>query len=370
MSRHGRSIAAISFVFALSFALLAHAQSSTAQQLLQALLPPNAVTPRVSAPISAPVTSSIATPVNPSATLSASAKATLLQSLYAELQTLEAEIVAIEAAANHCTAVNLTRNLALGSQGTDVTQLQQFLLAHCDLSATATGYFGTLTQAAVIKFQTQNGISPVGSVGPITRAKITTLTNSSTTAGGGYSITSSPNPPPSTTPLLPASTSTAPGTPTTIINYTPPAGGGGGGGGSSSAGGGTTPPPPPNYGNGLFAQFFQNGTLTIPSGNNPTAASQITVNSLLSYSIGVANGNDSMLLPAGIIIQNSTTGSPIDVTTLNTQDITSTSVSGITTDTAVGVLQWGTPSIPLSFTAPITLSIAVDPGYNGDTLDI
>jgi peptidoglycan hydrolase-like protein with peptidoglycan-binding domain len=253
--------------------LFAHAQSTTAEQLLQALLPPNAVTPTTVSAVSAPpttaVTSNIATPSTSSATLSASAKATLLQSLYAELQTLEAEIAAIEAAANHCTAVNLTRNLALGSQGTDVTQLQQFLLAHGDLNTTATGYFGILTQAAVIKFQTQNGISPVGSVGPITRAKITALTNSCTTAAGGNSTTSSPNPPPSTTPLLPASTSTTPGTPTTIINYAPPAGGGGGGGGAG--GSNPPPPPPPNYGSGIFAQFFQNGTLSIPSGSAPSA---------------------------------------------------------------------------------------------------
>ena len=126
-SSYGRSIAAISFAFALSFALLAHAQSTTAQQLLQALLPPNAVTPQQSLLSLHPFTTAV-TPRTPSSTLSASAKATLLQSLYAELQTLEAEIAALEAAANqHCTPLNITRNLAIGSTGTDVTQLQQFL---------------------------------------------------------------------------------------------------------------------------------------------------------------------------------------------------------------------------------------------------
>jgi chitodextrinase len=357
-------------VFLAFLPVLAHAQSTTTEQLLQALLPPNAVTPRVSAPISTAVTSNIATPSTSSATLSASAKATLLQSLYAELQTLEAEIAALEAAANHCTLVNLTRNLALGSSGTDVTQLQQFLVTQGDLTAAPTGYFGTLTQAAVEQFQKANNISPVGSIGPITRAKITALTNSCTTAGGGSS-TSTTNPPttPPSRPLPPLSTSTALGTPTTIINYTPPAGGGGGGG-SSGGGSNPPPPPPPNYGSGIFAQFFQNGTLSIPSGSAPSAAPQVNVNSLLSYAIAAVNGNDSMLLPAGVIIQNSTNGSPIDVTTLSTQDIASSSVSGITTETPVGVLQWGTPSIPLSFTAPITLAIAVDPGFNGDTLDV
>jgi chitodextrinase len=359
-------------VFLAFLPLLAFAQSTTAEQLLQALLPPNTVVPKITAPISTtvvvpPVASSQASTATPSAS-----KATLLQSLYAELQTLEAEIAALEAAANqHCTPLNFTRNLALGSSGTDVTQLQQFLVAQGDLNATPTGYFGTLTQAAVIQFQKANNISAVGSVGPITRAKITALSNSCTTEGGGSSTT--PPPPPSSTPTPPTSTSTstAPGTPTTIVNYTPPAGGGGGGGGGSSGGGSNPPPPPPpNYGSGIFAQFFQNGTLSIPTGSAPSAAPQVNVNSLLSYAIAGVNGNDSMLLPAGTVIQNSTNGASIDITTLNTQDIASTSLSGFTTETPVAVLQWGTPSIPLSFTQPITLSIAVDPGFNGDTLDI
>jgi hypothetical protein len=60
-------------VFLAFLPVLAFAQSTTAQQLLQALLPPNAVTPQISAPISVPVSSSIATPINPSATLSPTA---------------------------------------------------------------------------------------------------------------------------------------------------------------------------------------------------------------------------------------------------------------------------------------------------------
>src|ERR1043166_7246274 len=76
---------------------------------------------------------------------------------------------------------NLSRNLSLGSRGTDVIQLQQFLISQNLLASdSATGYFGRLTQAAVQKFQCKNmnicSGSPAtngwGSVGPKTRRAI------------------------------------------------------------------------------------------------------------------------------------------------------------------------------------------------------
>ena len=75
------------------------------------------------------------------------------------------------------------RNLSVGLQGEDVQTLQYFLISqNTGPSAIAlaqvgvTGYFGNLTQQAVIEFQKANGISPaVGFVGPVTRAKISQL---------------------------------------------------------------------------------------------------------------------------------------------------------------------------------------------------
>jgi peptidoglycan hydrolase-like protein with peptidoglycan-binding domain len=45
-----------------------------------------------------------------------------------------------------------------------------------------TNYFGTATQAAVKKFQTRYGVSPTGTVGPATRAKLTEVYGCSTTS--------------------------------------------------------------------------------------------------------------------------------------------------------------------------------------------
>ncbi|HUC31061.1 MAG TPA: fibronectin type III domain-containing protein, partial [Candidatus Paceibacterota bacterium] len=68
-------------------------------------------------------------------------------------------------------------DLQLGMTSEDVNELQQFLIYEGDYpEAQVTGYFGTLTQDAVIDFQTKYGILPaVGYVGPITRHTIATL---------------------------------------------------------------------------------------------------------------------------------------------------------------------------------------------------
>ena len=75
---------------------------------------------------------------------------------------------------------DITSSLGIGSTGADVTTLQTFLAQDSSVypQGLITGYFGTLTQAAVTNFQNKYGISPVGSVGPITRAEINTLINS------------------------------------------------------------------------------------------------------------------------------------------------------------------------------------------------
>ncbi|HUO50065.1 MAG TPA: peptidoglycan-binding domain-containing protein, partial [Candidatus Paceibacterota bacterium] len=50
-------------------------------------------------------------------------------------------------------ALTLTKPLSLGSTGPDVTTVQQLLQTNGYLSIAPTGYFGTLTQAAVQKYQ-------------------------------------------------------------------------------------------------------------------------------------------------------------------------------------------------------------------------
>jgi len=58
-------------------------------------------------------------------------------------------------------------NLFLGQNNTDVLQLQKRLGVYPQ-----SGFFGTLTFAAVTRYQSANGITPSGFVGPITRARL------------------------------------------------------------------------------------------------------------------------------------------------------------------------------------------------------
>ncbi len=55
-----------------------------------------------------------------------------------------------------------------GSRGTNVTRLQQRLVAWGYMKTAPTGYFGSTTAAAVRLFQRRNGLAPDGLVGPAT----------------------------------------------------------------------------------------------------------------------------------------------------------------------------------------------------------
>jgi peptidoglycan hydrolase-like protein with peptidoglycan-binding domain len=75
--------------------------------------------------------------------------------------------------------VSLTYNMEIGSRDVftagQVSVLQNYLNQAGYMHYPATGYYGTLTFNAVRAFQAANGISQVGLIGPLTRAKIQQL---------------------------------------------------------------------------------------------------------------------------------------------------------------------------------------------------
>ena len=75
--------------------------------------------------------------------------------------------------------INLSNNMRYRmrdiSVNGEVSTLQDFLQTRGYLNSEPTGFFGILTLKAVKDFQSANGISPTGYVGPITRAKIREL---------------------------------------------------------------------------------------------------------------------------------------------------------------------------------------------------
>lgn len=63
-----------------------------------------------------------------------------------------------------------TRELERGSTGDDVIELQKILISEGHLTGEPTGFFGPLTEAAVMKYQAVRGLPQVGRVGPQTLA--------------------------------------------------------------------------------------------------------------------------------------------------------------------------------------------------------
>lgn len=122
--------------------------------------------------------------------------------------------------------VIITSPILEGSSGSEVTALQNFLRTKGYFNANTTGFFGPITAKAVSAFQEANGLESVGSVGPLTRAKIqsiscgtntsvtstpiTTSTESSGTSGTGIVVTIKAKPPIATTGLNSTLTWSAP----------------------------------------------------------------------------------------------------------------------------------------------------------------
>jgi peptidoglycan hydrolase-like protein with peptidoglycan-binding domain len=101
------------------------------------------------------------------------------------------------------TTVAFPSPLSYGSTGSTVTLLQTLLHTEgfLPLTVSATGYFGTQTQHAVMLFQSAHNLPLTGSLDAQTEA----LLNKVVGAGGTSIVSSTPATPTTTTPSLPAS---------------------------------------------------------------------------------------------------------------------------------------------------------------------
>ena len=77
----------------------------------------------------------------------------------------------------------INSQLDFGETNGDVTTLQTYLANSTSFYPVGlvTGYFGSLTKAAVIRFQAAYGLAQVGRVGPLTREKLNELIRNGTT---------------------------------------------------------------------------------------------------------------------------------------------------------------------------------------------
>ena len=106
-----------------------------------------------------------------------SVKAQTVADLNALIAQLQAQISALQGNSPAIGGYSFTNNLTVGSQGADVSALQEILINAGHLSIAApTGYFGALTKAAVMAWQREVGITPVsGYVGPISRGALNSM---------------------------------------------------------------------------------------------------------------------------------------------------------------------------------------------------
>lgn len=117
-------------------------------------------------------------PASTTSVAAPAAQSVQLGLLQAQVQTLLAQIAALQSAGSHST---FSRNLMRGSKGTDVKSLQMYLNTHGYVVAmngpgstgNETMTFGNATKKALIKMQKAVGIAPAsGYFGPKTRAYI------------------------------------------------------------------------------------------------------------------------------------------------------------------------------------------------------
>src|SRR3989338_3751065 len=82
--------------------------------------------------------------------------------LLAQITQLQAEIAALGTATGGTATAEcaFTKSLTIGSQGSDVTCLQDYLKStgHYTFSGGSTGYFGPVTRTAVAAWQSANGV--------------------------------------------------------------------------------------------------------------------------------------------------------------------------------------------------------------------
>lgn len=97
-----------------------------------------------------------------------------------------AGVILMAKPAHAATFSPINSQLSVGSRGSNVTNLQTFFASDRYIypEGRITGYYGLLTRAAVVQFQVNYGISPVGVVGPVTLPKI----NSIIAAGYGIDV--------------------------------------------------------------------------------------------------------------------------------------------------------------------------------------
>ena len=128
-------------------------------------------------------------PATPVAVNTNTASSSMLAALQAQLAALQAKMLgqatsgAVPASATVTTGHVFSIYLKPGSEGEDVTKLQEILIRGGYLAGEASGYYGSKTVDAVVKLQAAHGLSQLGVVGPATRTLLNSMSVNSSVTG-------------------------------------------------------------------------------------------------------------------------------------------------------------------------------------------
>lgn len=105
-----------------------------------------------------------------------------VEALKAKIQTLEGTNTSLS---NELTKLKLENQLRVGAEGDDVRTLQKLLASDTSIypEGLITGYFGSLTENAVKRFQAKVKLEQVGAVGPETLARINEILSAAGATG-------------------------------------------------------------------------------------------------------------------------------------------------------------------------------------------
>jgi len=120
-----------------------------------------------------------------------------INALLQQIQQLQAQLAAQGGSTTPAVSGCFTKYLVKGVSDPEVSTLQTVLKSDASVypEGLVTGYFGSLTEAAVKKFQAKYGIDQTGTVGPVTRAKLNSLycnVTPTTSPTGSVTPTTSP----------------------------------------------------------------------------------------------------------------------------------------------------------------------------------
>lgn len=125
-------------------------------------------------------------------------------------------------------------------------------------------------------------------------------------------------------------------------------------------------------GNGNLKSLLSLGTMTVPANEiGSTTVSQVEVDEDLEIDIPVASGvSTTTITLASSTIITKVGGGTFAHQDLSAAEMAKTALSGFESGELIGALQWGIPSVGLSFSSPVTIDMYVGTELSGQTLNL